>query len=249
VVGALVWRDLRGRYAGSTFGLAWAVAQPLAQLAIFTFVFSTVLAVRFGDGRAPFVLYLACGLFPWLAFQDALQRSATSLVDHAVLVKRVVFPVEALTVQAALSAMVHQVIALALLLVLMTALGVPPRAAALVLPVLLAVQLILTVGLGWLAAVLHVYFRDTAHALGVLLPMWFYLTPIIYPYDLVPAAVRPLLALNPLTALVQDYRDVLLHGTVPLGGREAWLAIVALAAFAGGAAAFVRARGELADLV
>jgi lipopolysaccharide transport system permease protein len=249
VVAALVARDLRGRYVGSTLGLVWAVVNPLAQLAIFTFVFSTVLAVRFGTDDVPFVLYLAAALFPWLAFQESVLRSATCLVENAVLVKRVVFPVEVLPVQIALSALIHQLIALALLLVLMVALGVPPRPAALALPALLALQLLLTIGVGWIVAAAHVLFRDTAQLLGVVFPMWFYLTPIIYPYHLVPAYLRPVLALNPLTALVEAYRDVLLHGVVPLGGRELWLAFVSVAVFYGGAAVFARSRGEIADLV
>jgi ABC-type polysaccharide/polyol phosphate export permease len=249
VVQALLARDLRGRYVGSSFGLLWSVANPLTQLAIFTFVFATVLKVRFGDGGRPFVLYLACALFPWLAFQESVLRSTTCLVDNAVLVKRVVFPVEVLPVQIALSALVHQLIALALLLVLMAAFGILPGASLLVLPALVAVQLLFTVGLGWMAAALHVYFRDTAQVLGVLLPMWFYVTPIIYPYDLVPDFLRPVLALNPLTALVQDYRDLFLHGVVPLGVREVWLVTASLSVFAAGASVFSRMRGEFADLV
>ncbi|MBI3769313.1 MAG: ABC transporter permease [Deltaproteobacteria bacterium] len=249
VVRALVVRDLRGRYVGSALGLVWSVVNPLAQLAIFTFVFSTVLSVRFEPSDVPFVLYLAAALFPWLAFQESVLRSATCLVDNSVLVKRVVFPIEVLPVQIAISALVHQLIALALLLVLMVILGVPPQASVLALPPLLVVQLLLTVGIGWAVAALHVYFRDTAQVLGVVFPMWFYLTPIIYPYRLVPEALRPVLALNPLTALVEAYRDVLLHGVVPLGVRELWLAIVSVAVFAAGAAIFTRARGELSDLV
>ena len=249
VVTALVARDLRGRYVGSTLGLFWSVVNPLAQLGIFTFVFSTVLSVRFGTSDVPFVLYLAAALFPWLAFQESVLRSATCLVDNAVLVKRVVFPVEVLPVQIALSALIHQLIALALLLGLMLALGVPPRAAALALPGVLAIQLLFTLGICWAVAALHVYFRDTAQVLGVMFPMWFYLTPIIYPYQLVPPALRPLLALNPLTALVEAYRDVLLHGVLPLDARALWLVVVSIAVFLGGAAVFARARGELADLV
>jgi lipopolysaccharide transport system permease protein len=249
VVRALVARDLRARYVGSALGLLWSLVNPLAQLAIFTFVFSSVLAVRFADDRVPFVLYLAAALFPWLAFQESVLRSATCLVDNAVLVKRVVFPVEVLPVQIALSSLVHQMIALGLLLALMVVFGVMPGPALLALPALVAVQLLFTIGLGWAAAALHVYVRDTAPALGVLFPMWFYLTPIIYPYQLVPPPLQAVLALNPLTALVQDYRDLFLHGVLPLGVRELWLVTASLLAFAGGAAVFARARGEFADLV
>lgn len=249
VVAALVARDLRGRYVGSTLGLFWSVVNPLAQLAIYTFVFSTVLSVRFGTSDMPFVLYLAAALFPWLAFQESVLRSATCLVDNSVLVKRVVFPIEVLPVQIAVTALVHQLIALVLLLGLMVALGVSPHLSLLALPLLVVLQLLLTIGIGWTVAALHVYFRDTAQLLGVLFPMWFYLTPIIYPTQLVPAGLRPVLALNPLSALVEAYRDVLLHGVVPFGARELWLAAVSLGALALGAVVFTRARRDFADLV
>lgn len=249
VIRALVAHDLRRRYVGSTFGVLWAVAQPLAQLAVFTFVFATVLAVRFGPQGVPFVLYLACGLFPWLAVQESILRSATCLVDNAVLVKRAIFPIAVLPVQLALSALVHQLIALALLLVLMAWFGIPPQSAMLALPLLLGLQLLMTVGCGWAAATLHAYFRDTAQVLSVLLPMWFYLTPIIYPLEMVPEHLRPALAANPLTALMEDYRALLLYGVIPLGSREVWLTIASVGAFVLGAMLFQRARGEFADLV
>ena len=252
VVRALVLRDVRGRYVGSMFGALWSVAHPLLQLAPYTFVFATVLKVRIAavdGGEVPFVLYLACGLFPWLAIQEGVTRSATCLVDNPTLVKRVVFPVEVLPVQLACVAVVHQLIATAILLGLMAAFGFPPRPTLAILPALLVAQLGITIGLGWALAALHVYFRDTAQALAVLLPVWFYLTPILYPPHLVPPFLQAVLALNPLTPLVQAYRDVLLHGVVPSGAGAFWLAVTSVAVFCGGAVLFTRARGEFADLV
>jgi len=252
VVQALVMRDLRGRYVGSALGAFWSLAHPLLQLATYTFVFATVMKVRVADAGGtdvPFVLYLACGLFPWLAIQEAITRGATCLVDNPTLVKRVVFPVEVLPVQLACSAVVHQLIATAVLLALMAAFGFPPRAVLLALPALLVTQLVMAIGLGWGVAALHVYFRDTAQAIGVLLPVWFYLTPIIYPQHLVPPFLQPVLALNPLTPLVQAYRDVLLYGRVPSGLGALWLTAASFGVFAVGSLIFTRARGEFADLV
>jgi lipopolysaccharide transport system permease protein len=252
VVRALVARDLRSRYVGSTFGAVWSLAHPLLQLATLSFVFATVLKVRItgvGGTDVPFVLYLACGLFPWLAIQEGVLRSATSMVDNPTLVKRVVFPVETLPVQLAFAAVVHQLVATMVLLVLMAILGFPPRPSLLALPALLVPQLLITIGLGWAMAAMHVYFRDTAQALGVLLPVWFYLTPIIYPSALVPPMLQPVIAANPLTPLVDGYRDLLLHGTVPGGLGALWLAAASLVVFAAGAIVFARARGEFADLV
>ena len=252
VVLALVLRDLRGRYVGSALGTFWSIAQPLLQLATYSFVFATVMKVRVaaaGGTDVPFVLYLACGLFPWLAIQEAIQRSATCLVDNPTLVKRVIFPVEVLPVELACGAVVHQLIATVLLLALMAILGFPPRPSLVVLPFLVCTQLVFATGVGWAVAASHVFFRDTAQALGVLLPVWFYLTPILYPQHLVPPFLQPVLALNPLTPLVQAYRDALLYGLVPSGAVALQLAGTSLGAFAIGAFVFARARGEFADLV
>ncbi len=252
VVRALVGRDLRGRYVGSALGAFWSIAQPLLQLATYTFVFATVMKVRVTDAGGtdvPFVLFLACGLFPWLAIQEAVTRSATCLVDNPTLVKRVIFPVEVLPVQLAGAAVVHQLIATGLLLVLMAAMGIPPRPALVVLPLLVLAELALAIGLGWLVASLHVFFRDTAQALTVVMPIWFYLTPILYPPHLVPPFLQPVLAANPLTPLVQAHRDVLLHGTVPSAMVALGLAATSLVALSLGAFVFTRARGEFADLV
>jgi lipopolysaccharide transport system permease protein len=154
-----------------------------------------------------------------------------------------------LPVELACGAAVHQLIATALLLVLMAAMGFPPRTSLLLLPFLLLVELGFAIGIGWAVAALHVFFRDTAQALGVLLPVWFYLTPILYPQHLVPPFLQPVLALNPLTPLVQAYRDVLLYGVAPSGAVAFQLAATSLGTFAIGALVFARARGEFADLV
>jgi lipopolysaccharide transport system permease protein len=252
VVRALVARDLRGRYVGSALGAFWSIAQPLLQLATYTFVFATVMKVKVADAGGtdvPFVLYLACGLFPWLAIQETVLRSATSMVDNPTLVKRVIFPVEVLPVQLAGAAVVHQLIATALLLVLMAAMGIRPHASLVVLPLLVLAELGIAIGIGWAVASLHVFFRDTAQALGVLMPIWFYMTPILYPQHLVPPFLRLVLALNPLTPLVQAYRDVLLYGVMPSAGTALTLAGTSLGVLAVGALVFTRARGEFADLV
>ncbi len=205
--------------------------------------------VAFAGRDVPFVLYLSCGLFPWLAVQESITRSATCVVDNPTLVKRVVFPVEVLPVQLACSAIVHQAIATAVLVAVMAVVDFPPRPSFVALPLLAVIQLLLTVGVGWAVAALHVHFRDTAHAVGLLMPVGFYLTPILYPRELVPASLRPLLAMNPLSSLVQGYRDVLLRGAWPDGLEMAWLLTVALGVFAAGALVFTAARAEFADLI
>lgn len=246
---ALVGRDLRTRYAGSSAGLLWAVVGPLLQIAILTTVFSLVLRVRFGeDARAPFALALAWGLFPWIAFQEGVARATTSLVDGGVLVKRMAFPPEVVLAQPVLSAAAQLLVALGVLAVLMPLFGVLPSASILLCLLPLALQVVLATGVGWILGVLNVYLRDTAQVVVAALQAWFYLTPIVYSAEAAPPGLRGLLGLNPLSGIVEGYRAFALGGPTPWGGL-AWSALVAFAALAGGALVVSRARNEMADLV
>lgn len=247
---ALVGRDLRTRYAGSSAGLAWAVVGPLLQIAILTAVFSLVLRVRFGlpGTEAPFAVVLSWGLFPWLAFQEGVVRATTSLVDNGVLVKRMAFPPEVVLAQPVFAAGAQLALSLGLLALLSPLLGgaPSPRLGLCALP--LALLLGLATGVGWILGVLQVYLRDTSQVVVAALQAWFYLTPIVYPADAAPPALRALLHLNPLVGIIGAIRSFALGGPVPWGDL-AWSAAAAIAAVAAGSAAVGRARGELADLV
>jgi ABC-type polysaccharide/polyol phosphate export permease len=246
---SLVLRDLRSRYAGSAAGLAWAIANPLISLVILTTVFSVVLKVRFGgEIEAPFPIALAWGFFPWLAFQEGVARGTTALADGGVLVKRLGLRPEILIAQPVLAAVLQTVIGLAALTVLMPLVGVPlePRLVLCVFPLLLQVGLAL--GLGWILGVAHVYLRDTAQLVVAALQAWFYLTPIVYPLEIVPHELRGVLALNPLCGIVQGFRAFALGSEIPWTGL-AWSGTCAAAALALGSVAVVRARREIPDLV
>jgi ABC-type polysaccharide/polyol phosphate export permease len=249
LLGSLVWRDLRTRYAGSAAGLLWAVGNPLLQIAILTTVFSLVLKVRFGsDPNTPFAVTLAWGLFPWIALQEGVARATTALLDNGVLIKRMAFPPEIIVVQPILSALVQQGIALVLLTVLMPFFGVPLRMSVLAAPLPLLLQTTLAIGLGWILAVLHVYVRDTAQLVVAALQAWFYLTPIVYSVDAAPESLRTVLMANPMSGVVATLRSVAL-GAPMSWGAIAWSGVVAGGALLLGARVMRRARREIADLV
>ena len=246
---ALVLRDLRARYAGSSAGLVWAIASPLLQITILTVVFSFVLEVRLrGLGDVPFPVVLAWGLFPWIAVQEALARSTTALVDNGVMIKRMSFRPGVLIAQVTLAAAIQQLAALVILTLAMPLLGVPwrPALALCVLP--FALQLCLMIGGGWILGVLHVYFRDTAQVVVAALQAWFYLTPIVYTLDTAPEILQRVLLLNPLCGIIETFRALALGGAVPWLAL-AWSAAASGLALAGGARLLERARGEIADLV
>ncbi len=247
----LARRMFVARYRGSALGLLWALLTPAVMIAVFTFLFAGIFGARFNEGGTPweYALYLFCGLLPWTAFSETLQQSAAIVVAHANLVKRVVFPLEALPVAQTLAALAAQLFGTAALVVATVIVRHELHVTLLWLPVLLVPQLLLTLGGAWLVASLGVFIRDTAQVLGLVLMAWLYLTPIIYPEQVVPARFRPALELNPFTPLVRSYRRALLEGAQPDWQGLAYTAAFALAAFLLGYWWFARTRKNFADVI
>jgi len=167
------------------------------------FVFGIVLRARFGGdpSRAGFALYFLAGMLPWLPFSEAAGRAPTIVLEHRNFVKKLVFPIEILPVNLTVAGLVTQAFALGVFFVfLLIAKGGVP-ATALWLPVLVVPQLIFTLGISWFLAALGVYVRDLGQMIGYLLTLWFFITPICYPEESLPAAALPLLAKNPIFVL------------------------------------------------
>jgi lipopolysaccharide transport system permease protein len=251
LIRTMVWRDLLGRYRGSFAGLFWSALNPLLLMATYYFVFGVVLQARFGGdpSREGFVLYFLAGMLPWLPFSEALGRAPGVLLEHATFIKKLVFPVETLPINLVVSGLVTQAFAIVLFLGgLLLFRGAVP-AAALWLPLLLVPQLLLTLGCCWLFSALGLLFRDLAQVMGFLLTVGFFLTPICYPEESLPEAVRPVLALNPFLHLVRAFRDVLLEGQAPETAPFLWLCGVAALVFLGGYTVFHKLRRSFADLL
>ena len=183
-------------------------------IAIFTFIFAGILTLASAP-PAPldYALSFLRG-FPGPAFRT-LQLSTTTIVNHANLVKRVVFPLETLPVSQALAALGHQLFGTVALVVAIAIVRHELHATILWLPVLLIPQLILTLGAAWLVASLGVFLRDLAQGITLILMAWMYLTPIIYPESIVPERYRPFINANPFTALIRSYRRIFLEGLPP----------------------------------
>jgi lipopolysaccharide transport system permease protein len=247
---AFVRRDVRGRYASSVLGLSWAVIQPLALLAVYTFIFSTILQVRFGAASGPgsFAAYLLCGMLPWLAFAEGVSRSAGVVLEHAHLLKKVVFPAEVLPVFVVLSALLMELVGLGALLVATAGLG-GLGWPVLLLPVILLLQTLLTLGLGWFLASVNVFLRDVGQLLGLALSLGMFLTPIVYPPEMLPPGFRWLLLVNPMAFLVEAYRAVVLEARLPPLRPVLLLAATALAAFLAGYWFFRRAKRAFVDVL
>jgi lipopolysaccharide transport system permease protein len=244
-------RDIRGRYINSALGLWWAVIQPLALLALYTFVFSRVMSIRFNEnaGTGEFALYLFCGLLPWLAVSDALTRSSSVLLEQTPLIKKVVFPSEILPVHLVLSALVVELVGLAVFLGIVIVGGRLPGWSLLALPIVVALQFVFMTGLAWLLATFAVYLRDVRQVVGLVLTLWMFLTPIVYPASIVPARYQWVLDVNPMTTIVDTYRAALLDDRMPGLVPLALFAGIAFTVFVSGHWVFMRSKRTFADLL
>ncbi|HKO99207.1 MAG TPA: ABC transporter permease [Pyrinomonadaceae bacterium] len=248
---SLAKREFAARYKGSLLGILWAVVTPVTTIAIFTFIFAGIFGARFGSGGThwDYAIYLFCGLLPWTMFQETVQQSATTIVSHANLVKRVVFPLETLPVAQALSSLVTQLFGTVALILATLVIHRNLHATVLWFPLLLVPQLIAAIGAAWLVASLGVFLRDIAQGVGLVLMAWMFLTPIIYPESIVPPAYRTFININPFTALVRSHRRILLEGVAPDWASLAYFSVFALVLFLFGYWWFARTRKNFADVV
>ena len=253
---SLVRRDLEARYKGSVLGNLWPLLNQLSQLLIYTYVFSIVLNVKLSlkglpeDNSLTFGLWLFAGLLPWIAFTGGLTQSATSVINQPNLVKKVVFPLALLPLVPILSTFIESAFGLATLIVFVAITSGTLHKTLALLPLIWVTQLLLTAGLGYLTAGLTVFLRDIPQTLSVVLNLWFYLTPIVYPASVIPEQFRDwVFWLNPLAAIAQIYRDLVLVGEVTYW-REWGLAFaISLVMFLIGLQIYKRLRPAFADVL
>ena len=242
------WRDLRARYKGSALGFAWNFLIPLLQLAVFWILFGVLLGTRprTATGEQPYAIFLFVGLLPWTFFSNALQLGAASIVSNGSIVKKVSLPVQLLPAASVLSALVNFLISLVVLFVVLAVFGPRHVEGLLYLPLLVTIELILGLGSAYLLAALNVFFRDVEHILGILLLLWYFLTPVLFPISLLADRPRELalLSLNPMTGVIVGYQRALLDGLAPDWGMLAWSAAVGVVVFIIGFAYFRRAKDD-----
>jgi homopolymeric O-antigen transport system permease protein len=243
----LVWRDIQVRYKQTMLGVAWAVIQPFLTMVVFS-VFFGALAGLPSDGL-PYPLFTYTALLPWQLFAFGLAESSNSLVNNQRLISKIYFPRLVIPVSAALSGLVDFAIAFLVLLGMMLFYGEPLTLRILVLPLLIMLTIIAALSLGlWLAA-LNVKYRDVRYVIPFIIQLGFFLTPIAYSSSLVPPALRPLYALNPMVGVVEGFRWALLGSEAPAGILILVSAIVALLLLAGGLVYFRRMEDTFADLL
>lgn len=214
----LLWhmtvRHLRGQYKQSFLGYAWAFVNPLSLIITLSFVFSTLLRLTPPE-NIPYPLFVFVGLLPWIFFSTALASATDSVVNASSLVTKVYFPREILPTAAVFTKLVDLGFGVSILIALMVYYGHPPEATSFWLAPLFFIHLVFTLGLSYPLAALNLFFHDVRFLVGVALTLWFYLTPIIYPIDIVPPKYEWVFDVNPNSLFIRAYRRVLLYGDSP----------------------------------
>ncbi|WP_017319085.1 ABC transporter permease [Mastigocladopsis repens] len=251
----LVRRDLEARYKGSVLGNLWPLVNQLSQLLIFTYVFSIVLKVKLSLKNLPennftFGLWLFAGLLPWIAFSNGLIQSTNSVVGQPNLVKKVVFPLALLPLVPVLSTLIESSFGLMALIFFVALTSHTLHATLALLPLVWLTQVLFTSGLGYLAAGLTVFLRDIPQTLTVVLNIWLYLAPIVYPASAIPEAWRGwVFWLHPIGTIAEVYRDLVLTGDVKHWGEWAVAFVVSAIVFYLGYSVYKRLRPAFADVL
>ena len=206
----LVWRDVTVRYKQTLLGVAWAMFQPVATMLIFTVVFSVMGKIP-SDGF-PYPVFLYAGLLPWFYVSQALSRGGTSLVGEAPLISKVYFPRLILPLSATIAPLVDLALAFVAFLGLMAWFGILPTWRILSLPLFASLAATITLAAGLWISALYVKYRDVGHILPMLIQLWMFVSPILYPVSKVPESWRALYAMNPVVSVVEGFRWALIPG-------------------------------------
>jgi lipopolysaccharide transport system permease protein len=215
---ALAWhflqRELRNRYLGSISGGLWALLQPLAQLAIYGFVWAYVFKQRAPGGDsspAAIVPFLAVGMWPWNAFAECIMRSTTVIQENSGLIGKVALPRPVLVIAAAGASFLLHGFGFIAIMVVLALLGMKIHLIMLPIALLVFLQLfLLGLGFAFLFSAIQVFVRDLSQVLGQLIPLWMFLSPVLYSRDFLPEAYRGWLNINPFTFYPEYFRSILL---------------------------------------
>jgi|SRR5579884_1167449 len=241
-------REVMARYVGSLAGPLWAIAQPLATVLVFWFVFSLGFKADNASG-IPFIVYFLVGYAPWLLVSESLTSSTHSVLRHSYLVKKTVFPVEIIPVVCIATASFTHVILIMMVIVVLLFKGMTLPVTSLQVLYYYVAIIALSIGLSWGLAAVHVFHRDVAHGLNVVLSLWFWITPIVWTRNMIPETLWWVLAYNPMEYIVEGYRQSLIYGIPVWDQPEAmgrfW--IIVLATSVSGAHIFRRLKPQFAE--
>lgn len=248
---SFVQRDLRSRYSASFMGFFWSVINPLLLIAIYTLIFGYFLQITVGGSSGPknYGIFLFSGMLPWLAFAEAVSKSSMVILTYKDLVKQVNFSTILLPTHLIISSFLHELIALALFVVLLFLIHQPPGLLLLGIFMFFPLQLMFTLGMALIVSSASVYFKDVRELVHAFLPLWFFASPIIYSIEMVPEWMRPFYEMNPLVPLINIYHAVLLGEVMPDIAGFLYFAAWSVLLFFLGVSVFKRLSRDFGDLL
>lgn len=240
-------REIKVRYKQSVVGAGWAILQPLVLMLMFTLVFSVF--VRVPSDGIPYPIFSYTAVLPWTFFATGISFAVPSLVNNMNLVTKIYFPREVLPLGSVIAAFVDFLVASVVFGGLLLFYRVPVHASLAWVPLIVATQVVLTLGIVFFAATLNVWFRDIRFVVPLALQLWMYASPVIYPVSLVPERWRPLYLLNPMASLIDSYRRTILLGQPPDYPFFLWAVGLSSALCVVGYAYFKRSEPRFADVI
>lgn len=238
-----VTHDIRQRYIGSAFGSLWVFLFPLLQLGIYAGLYTLIFKIRVpGLSEMGYVLLVFSGLVPLMAFSEALSAATSSLSGNRNLLINAVFPAELIPLRAALSAHVTSLVALTVTLILGFVLGRTGWQAVLLVPVFWILLLMFAIGIGWMFALFSLVARDIQVGLGLVIMLLFVLSPFAYTPEMVPAALKPIIYMNPLSYFVLTFQQLICYGTWPDPIAASGAVVLGVGSFLAGFSVFKRSK-------
>ena len=250
LLGNFARQEFYAQFTASMGGFLWLILTPVANIIIYAFVFSYIFQVRAaaGFGETAFVLFMMIGYLPWFAFADAIGRSTSLLIDKAPLITKVKFPVQVIPVVGTLVPYITHAIGFALLLLYLATQGYF-NSLWLLLPLVFFLQMLFTAGVVAILSSLSVFLRDLQQLVALGVNIWFFLTPIIYPLQMIQSeTVRGYFLLNPMHSFVNLYREIVLRGELPLVNLQIAVG-VAVASYLFGGWLFMRIKHAFGDVL
>ncbi|WP_420267259.1 ABC transporter permease [Candidatus Magnetominusculus dajiuhuensis] len=248
VIATMALQEIKNKYIGTMGGVVWSIINPLLTIFVYWLVFSIGLKVRPIED-APFIVYFCAGLIPWMTFTDTLIANTNVLKQKSYLIKKMVFPTEILPIVTLLSNLIAHGIMLIIFLIILLFSGLSFSLINIQVLYYIIALCILSLGLSWLLSAINVFFRDTSMILGVVINLWFWLTPIVWIIDILPVRYQPVIKLNPMYYIVDGYRNAFIYH-IPFwknykSGIYFWL--ICLSLFACGGLVFKKLKSEFGD--
>jgi len=207
----LVIKEIKVKYKGSILGFFWSLGNPLLMLIVYSIVFSFIMRIKIKN----YAIFLFVALLTWNYFTSSILQASGSLIYNSSLIKKIYFPREILPLTAVFVNLINYLLSLLILIPALIIFKIKITFSILAFPLILLTQTLLLIGISLLVSIGNVYFRDLAHIIEIFITIWFFLTPVIYPLEMIPEKFKSLFMLNPAVHIIEGYRNIFFYGTWP----------------------------------